>query len=126
MVAQGGLDHEVKQGKFRRVARDRLERFLWIILKLSLQQCRRVMARRELSIFVSGRSERDWRVVSMMGEFGPFASREQATQEALRQASSHQPARVLVQNAQGNYEPVFQSALRFPQVPSLAASSLAV
>ena len=62
------------------------------------------MARRELSIFVSGRSERDWRVVSMMGEFGPFSTREQATEEALRQAMNHHPARVLVQNALGNYE----------------------
>jgi hypothetical protein len=61
------------------------------------------MARRELSIFVSGRSERDWRVVSMMGEFGPFSTREQATEEALRQAMIHHPARVLVQNALGNY-----------------------
>jgi hypothetical protein len=62
----------------------------------------------------------------MLGEFGPFASREQATQEAVRQASSNQPARVLVQNPHGVYEPVFQSDLRFPQAPSLAASSLAV
>jgi hypothetical protein len=103
-----------------------LQRFLWIILNFSLQQWRRVMARRELSIFVSGRSERDWRVVSMLGEFGPFLSRDQATQEAVRQASSNQPARVLVQNADGNYEPVFQSAVRFPQATSLAAGSLAV
>ena len=84
------------------------------------------MARRELSIFVSGRSERDWRVVSMLGEFGPFASREQAAQEAVRQASSNQPARVLVQNAHGIYEPVFQSDLRFPQAVSVMAGSLAV
>ena len=84
------------------------------------------MARRELSIFVSGRSERDWRVVSMLGEFGPFLSRDQATQEAVRQASSNQPARVLVQNADGNYEPVFQSAVRFPQATTVAAGSLAV
>jgi hypothetical protein len=31
-----------------------------------------------------------------------------------------------VQNSHGVYEPVFQSALRFPQATSLAASSLAV
>jgi len=31
-----------------------------------------------------------------------------------------------VQNADGNYEPVFQSAVRFPEATSLAASSLAV
>lgn len=62
------------------------------------------MARRELSIFVSGRSERDWRVVSKLGEYGPFASREEASEVALRQANAHQPARVLVQNARGNYE----------------------
>ena len=68
------------------------------------------MARRELSIFVSGRSQRDWRVVSKLGEYGPFASREEASEEALRQANAHQPARVLVQNAQGNYESLPQPA----------------
>ena len=62
----------------------------------------------------------------MLGEFGPFLSRDQATQEAVRQASSNQPARVLVQNADGNYEPVFQSAVRFPQATSVTAGSLAV
>ena len=75
------------------------------------------MARRELSIFVSGRSERDWRVVSMLGEYGPFASREQATKEAVKQASTNQPARVLVQNLHGIYEPIFQSAIQFQQSP---------
>lgn len=69
------------------------------------------MARRELSIFVSGRSEHDWRVVSMLGEYGPFASREEASEEARRQANAHQPARVLVQNAQGNYESLPQPAI---------------
>jgi hypothetical protein len=81
------------------------------------------MARRELSIFVSGRSERDWRVVSMIGEFGPFSSRDQATEEAVRQASGNQPARVLVQNAHGEYEPVFQSALRFSHATSAVAAA---
>ena len=70
------------------------------------------MARRELSIFVSGRSQRDWRVVSKLGEYGPFASREEASEEALRQANAHQPARVLVQNARGNYESL-------PQPPAI-------
>jgi len=69
------------------------------------------MARRELSIFVSGRSERDWRVVSMLGEYGPFASRDGAIEEALRQANAHQPARVLVQNARGAYEAFHQPAI---------------
>jgi hypothetical protein len=44
----------------------------------------------------------------------------------VRQASSNQPARVLVQNAHGIYEPVFQSDLRFPQAQSVMADSLAV
>jgi hypothetical protein len=70
------------------------------------------MARRELSIFVSGRSGRDWRVVSMLGEYGPFASKEQATEEAMRQANAHLPARVLVQNAQGNYEALLQPPIQ--------------
>jgi hypothetical protein len=69
------------------------------------------MAGRELSIFVSGRSERDWRVVSMLGEYGPFASRQEASEEALRQATANAPARVLVQNAQGNYESLPQPAI---------------
>ena len=82
------------------------------------------MARRELSIFVSGRSERDWRVVSMLGEFGPFTTREDATREAVRQAGANQPARILVQNSHGIYEPVFQTAAHFtpsPARPTLAA-----
>ena len=74
------------------------------------------MARRELSIFVSGRSQRDWRVVSKLGEYGPFASREEASVEALRQATAHQPARVLVQNAQGNYESLPQPAIHMAPV----------
>jgi hypothetical protein len=71
------------------------------------------MARRELSIFVSGRSERDWRVVSMLGEYGPFASRDEATEEAKRQANAHKPARVLVQNARGTYEALSEPAIHF-------------
>lgn len=59
----------------------------------------------------------------MLGEFGPFGSRDQATEEAVRQASSNQPARVLVQNAHGNYEPVFQSALRFSHATSAVVAA---
>lgn len=79
------------------------------------------MARRELSIFVSGRSECDWRVVSMLGEFGPFASREQATEEAVRQANANAPARVLVQSSQGTYVPVLTAMIQHVQsAPSWA------
>ena len=81
------------------------------------------MARRELNIFVSGRSQLDWRVVSKLGEYGPFASREEASEEALRQANAHQPARVLVQNAQGNYESLPQPAI--PLTPEVAQPSWA-
>jgi hypothetical protein len=70
------------------------------------------MARRELSIFVSGRSEHDWRVVSKLGEYGPFASRQEASEVALRQANTHQPARVLVQNARGTYESLLEPAIQ--------------
>lgn len=81
------------------------------------------MARRELSIFVSGRSQSDWRVVSKLGEYGPFASREEASEEALRQANAHQPARVLVQNAQGAYECLPGPAIHL--TPSAAQASWA-
>lgn len=45
----------------------------------------------------------------MMGEFGPFTTREMATEEALRQAMENSPARVLIQNALGTYELVAES-----------------
>jgi hypothetical protein len=61
------------------------------------------MARRPFSIFVS---EQDgvWRVVSVLGERGPFATRATAMEAALHQAALHRARQVLVQSNTGAFQ----------------------
>jgi hypothetical protein len=61
------------------------------------------MARSHFSIFVSTHGQGEWRVASLLGETGPFSARQQAVEEALRQAQAHAAHQVLVQMPDGTF-----------------------